>query len=183
MHVFSAIVKIIKFNVKFTNFYIDKWKEFKMKRTNLAVLMCLTTLNVYADDESHFSAPSQVNVTSESYASAHSSVSNNVSNKNSNSLFVTSPQTNSQTSSLNFNSPREASSAISPDVASYVKCPIITQDSKALSFFFASASGTTGTSVNGICYALERGDFETADKMMCKLDKVYAESNSKCVAK
>jgi hypothetical protein len=73
-----------------------------------------------------------------------------------------------------------ASSAIAPSVSSFVKCPIATQESKAFSVLIFSASGTTGVSFHGLCYAIERGDWETATKMMCDADKAYAKANPKC---
>jgi hypothetical protein len=73
-----------------------------------------------------------------------------------------------------------ASSAIAPSVSSFVKCPIATQESKAFSVLIFSASGTTGVSFHGLCYAIEQKDWETATKMMCDADKAYAKANPKC---
>lgn len=72
------------------------------------------------------------------------------------------------------------STAIAPSVSSFVKCPIATQESKAFSMLIFSASGTTGVSFHGLCYAIERGDWETADAMMCESDRSYAKSNKNC---
>lgn len=134
-----------------------------------AILMCLIALNSYAGENSHNPAQTSTTVVSESHASTSTSVSNNI--------------TGTSPSIINFNadSTHDASTAIAPNVTNNVKCPIISQDSKGFSVFFASFSGTTGYSVVGLCYALERGDFVTADKMMCDLDKVYAKSNVKCM--
>jgi hypothetical protein len=76
-----------------------------------------------------------------------------------------------------------ASSAIAPSTSSFVKCPIATQESKAISVLIFSASGTTGLKYSGLCYAIERGDWETATKMMCEADKNYAKANPKCEVK
>ena len=72
------------------------------------------------------------------------------------------------------------SSAIAPSVSNAITCPIATQESKAISLLFLSVSGTTGVMFHGLCYALERGDFATADAMMCDADKNYAKANPAC---
>jgi hypothetical protein len=88
-------------------------------------------------------------------------------------------------SSVNYDNDTKmpASSAVAPSVSSFVKCPIATQESKAFSVLIFSASGTTGVSFHGLCYAIERGDWETATKMMCDADKEYAKANAKCGTK
>lgn len=139
-----------------------------MKKLLPWTLLCLIQTTYAGEQYRQPSQNTQAIAVSEAYANAHSSVSNSVTNGN------------AQTINLNADNAQEASAAIAPNPSNYVKCPIITQDTKAFSVFFAGMSGTTGVSVNGICYAMERNDWETADKMMCKLDKIYAESNKNC---
>ena len=50
-----------------------------------------------------------------------------------------------------------ASSAISPNVVTNIICPILTQNTKAVSAIVFSASGTTTMSLNAICVAYHLG--------------------------
>jgi hypothetical protein len=85
-------------------------------------------------------------------------------------------------SSVNYDNDTKmpASSAISPSVGTNNDCQISTPSSKAFSILIMSVSGTTGTTINPICYAYKRGQFDVADKLMCMTDKDYAKANPNC---
>lgn len=72
------------------------------------------------------------------------------------------------------------SSAIAPSVTSNVVCPIVTPSSKAGSVWFASASGTTGTTLNAICVAFHLNQPAVVEKMACNASKEYYEANCTC---
>jgi len=76
------------------------------------------------------------------------------------------------------NTKMPASSAIAPSVATMVDCAISNPSSKAFSVLIFSVSGTTGTTMNPICFALKTGDVEVAKKLMCKESSDYAKANS-----
>jgi len=75
-----------------------------------------------------------------------------------------------------------ASSAISPSVGTANDCQIATPSSKAMSVFVFSASGTTGVTYNDLCFAYKTGQYDVAEKLMCKYSKNYAEANPSCGA-
>jgi hypothetical protein len=83
--------------------------------------------------------------------------------------------------SIDFEAKRNpVNSAIAPSVTNFQSCPIVTSDTKALQAPWFGISGTTGTSLNPICYALQRNQLEIADKMMCAASKEYAKANTAC---
>jgi hypothetical protein len=83
--------------------------------------------------------------------------------------------------SLEFEAKRNpVNSAIAPSVTNFQSCPIVTSDSKAIQAPWFGVSGTTGTSLNPICYALQRNQLEIADKMMCAASKEYKSANPAC---
>ena len=63
--------------------------------------------------------------------------------------------------------PRVAPSAIAPSVSQYSDCPIVSPASKAGSVFFFSGSGTTGTTINGICVAKYLQQEALVQQMAC----------------
>jgi len=71
-----------------------------------------------------------------------------------------------------------ASSAIAPSVATMVDCAISNPSSKAFSVLIFSVSGTTGTTMNPICFALKTGDVDVAKRLMCRESSDYAKANS-----
>lgn len=77
--------------------------------------------------------------------------------------------------------PRTAATAVAPAPAS-TDCAIMQQESKAFSVFFLSASGTTGTTFNELCYAFKRQQFEVADRLACMRSTSYALANPACKA-
>lgn len=72
------------------------------------------------------------------------------------------------------------SSAVAPSVGTYRNCAVSTQESKAVSVFFISVSGTTGVKYHGLCLAIMMEQWDIAEKMMCKADSDYAKANPKC---
>lgn len=72
---------------------------------------------------------------------------------------------------------RAASSAIAPSVGTASKCQIATPQSIAASILIASGSLTTGVIYNDLCFALELGQLDVAERLMCKRSKEYAEAN------
>ena len=92
----------------------------------------------------------------------------------------TSTATGGDTTVITESGHHPVSSAIAPSVSNAITCPIATQESKAISLLFLSVSGTTGVMFHGLCYALERGDYATADAMMCEADRAYAKANKNC---
>ena len=82
--------------------------------------------------------------------------------------------------SVNFEQNAErpaASSAFAPPVGTSNDCQIATPQSRGFSVLIASASWTASVDYNDLCYAYKRGQFDVADKLMCKKSKDYAEAN------
>lgn len=79
--------------------------------------------------------------------------------------------------------PKIANSAIAPSVTSNVICPIVSPSSKAGSVWFASASGTTGTTLNAICVAFHLNQPAVVEAMTCNADSAYRKANPNCAVK
>jgi len=75
--------------------------------------------------------------------------------------------------------PKTASSAVAPSVSQGTTCPIVSPSSKAASVFFFSGSGTTGTTVNGICVAWHNEDEELVHQIACDSDSSYRRAITK----
>lgn len=73
--------------------------------------------------------------------------------------------------------PKIAASAIAPAVSQNTDCPIVSPASKAGSVFFFSGSGTTGTSINGICVAVYLGETDIVRKIACSNNREYHDAN------
>lgn len=75
--------------------------------------------------------------------------------------------------------PKIANTAIAPSVSQNTICPIVSPSSKAGSVFFFSGSGTTGTTVNGICVAWQMKDLELVHQIACSEDSTYRKASNK----
>lgn len=75
--------------------------------------------------------------------------------------------------------PKLAPSAFAPSVSQGTICPIVSPSSKAGSVFFFSGSGTTGTTVNGICVAWLSKDTELVHQIACDEDSGYRRAVAK----
>ena len=75
--------------------------------------------------------------------------------------------------------PKTASSAVAPSVSQGTTCPIVSPSSKAASVFFISGSGTSGTTVNGICVAWHNNDDELVHQISCDSDSSYRRAVTK----
>lgn len=69
--------------------------------------------------------------------------------------------------------PKIANSAIAPSVSTNVICPMISNGSKAFSVFFLSASGTTGSSINGLCVAYHLQQYDVVKQIACNENAEY----------
>jgi hypothetical protein len=144
-----------------------------MKYTALFLAMFSLTANAtYKAPEPTSSLTSLPSASS----SATSASSANVTNATTNETNATGGDTQ-----IDFEAKRNpVNSAIAPSVTNFQSCPIVTSDSKAIQAPFFGISGTTGVSLNPICYALQRNQLEIADKMMCAASKEYAKANTAC---
>lgn len=69
--------------------------------------------------------------------------------------------------------------AIAPSQSINTSCQVATPQSDATTLLFLfSHSRTTGVEYNDVCYALMRGDYVTADKLMCLKSADYAKVNA-----
>ena len=75
--------------------------------------------------------------------------------------------------------PKVASSAVAPSTYQGSVCPIVSPSSKAASVFFFSGSGTTGTTVNGICVAWHQRDEALIQRIACDEDAGYRRAQAK----
>jgi hypothetical protein len=73
-----------------------------------------------------------------------------------------------------------ASSAIAPSVGTGNDCQIATPSSKAVSILLISVSGSTGTTINALCFAYKMKQFDVAEKLMCMKSQDYAKANPNC---
>ena len=80
-------------------------------------------------------------------------------------------------SNVSVDNGRVASSAIAPSVSQYSDCPIVSPSSKAGSIFLFSGSGTTGTTINGICVAKYLGEGHVVQRIACANSKEYHDAN------